>query len=100
MSDLDDRAARIREEAKEYGLSIIAHDGIVTVTGSFKPGDVEAFRKMEENAVTILLHFKRVRPGTIWGTDSGSVGGSVALKDGRFILNKSGVERRLASRFR
>jgi hypothetical protein len=99
MSDLDLRADVIRKEAKGYGLSITAHDGIVTVQGTFTPGDADAFNRMESNARAILTRFKWVAPGSIWGTDSASVGGHVALTTGRFILSKSGVEKRLAARF-
>jgi hypothetical protein len=93
------RVAIIRAKAEEYGLTITAHDQIVTVSGKFTPGDADAYMKMENNAYAILRMFRQPRLGSTWGTDSGSVGGAIALKDGSFRLNKSGVEKRLASKF-
>jgi PHD/YefM family antitoxin component YafN of YafNO toxin-antitoxin module len=93
------RVSIIRAKAEEYGLKVTAHDQIVTVTGNFKPGDSDAYMKIEDNAHRILRMFRQVRTGSTWGTDSGSVGGSIALENGHFTLNMSGVEKRLASKF-
>jgi hypothetical protein len=43
--------------------------------------------------------FHRTRPGSVRGTDSGSIGGHVGLTNGYVRLNKSGVEKRLAKMF-
>jgi hypothetical protein len=99
MPTTDERATEIRFKAKEFGLRVTAHDQIVTVSGKFTPGDSDAYVKIEDDAYTILRMFRQVRAGSIWGTDSGSVGGSIALEDGSFHLSKSGVEKRLASKF-
>jgi hypothetical protein len=93
------RAAIIRKEAADYGLRITSHDGIVTVSGSFTPGDASAYITMESNARVILSKFRWVRAGSVWGTDSGSVGGAVGLKGGYVTMNKSGCEKRLAREF-
>jgi hypothetical protein len=93
------RVAIIRAKAEEYGLKITAHDQIVTVTGNFTPGDSDAYMKIEDNAHRIFRMFRQVRTGSTWGTDSGSVGGAIALENGKFILSMSGVEKRLASKF-
>lgn len=99
MPTVYERAREINDEAKKFGFKIHAHDQIVSVTGKFKPGDKAAYVEMERNAYKILGMFKQVRAGSIWGSDSGSVGGAVALENGMFILNKSGVEKRLISKF-
>jgi hypothetical protein len=98
MSELDVRAEEIRKEAQSYGLTVRGRDGIITVSGSFKPGDHDAFYKLQGHAYSILGHFRQVRAGTTWGTEG--VAGPLAIKEGRLTLNKSGVESRLASRFR
>jgi hypothetical protein len=98
-SSMEIRVAIIRAKAEEYGLTITAHDQIVTVTGKFTPGDSDAYVKTEDHAHAILRMFRQVRAGSTWGSDSGSVGGAIALENGKFILSMSGVEKRLASKF-
>jgi hypothetical protein len=93
------REGEIRAKAARCHLRVTAHGGIVTVSGRFTPGDKDAYVAMENNALSILAMFKQVRNGSVWGTDSGSVGGALALEKGIFALNKSGVEKRLASKF-
>src|SRR5579862_6776958 len=90
----EERAAMIRARAERLGLRISARIGIVTVTGSFTPGDKDAYVKMEADANEILGMFRQVRAGSIWGSDSGSVGGAIGLEKGQFVLNKSGCEKR------
>jgi hypothetical protein len=95
----DERAVTIRAKAKTMGLSVSAHGSIVTVWGRFTPGDKDAYVKMESDAYEILGMFRQVTAGSTWGTDSGSVGGAIGLEDGLVRLNKSGCEKRLASKF-
>lgn len=99
MEDLDTRVAEIRAMASEYGFMIHSHAGIVSVSGRFTPNDQAAYIVMESNAYRLLNKFRQVRAGSMWGSDSGSVGGGIALESGRFVMNKSGCEKRLASRF-
>ena len=96
---LDEQVKAIKAEASEMGLKIIYHDGIVTVRGSFETGDRDAYVKMEGDAYTILRYFRQVRAGSVWGTDSGSIGGHVGLTNGYVTMNKSGVDKRLGKRF-
>lgn len=95
----DERAREIGAKAKECGLKVHAHDQIVSVTGKFTPGDKAAYIEMEHNAYRILGMFRQVRAGSIWGSDSGSVGGAVAVEKGNFVMNKSGCEKALARKF-
>jgi hypothetical protein len=99
MPTTDERAAEIRRMAKDFGLTIHSHNGIVSVSGRFTPGDLTAYLDMEVKANKILNKFRQVRAGSQWGTDGGSVGGGLAIQDGRFVLNKSGCEKRLAAKF-
>lgn len=98
-ADLHARALEITAMAKEFGFMIHAHGQIVSVSGRFTPGDKAAYVEMENNAYKILGKFKQTRAGSVWGSDSGSVGGAVALEQGRFVMNKSGCEKRLTSKF-
>jgi hypothetical protein len=98
--DINKRENEIRAKARECGLNVSSDRGIVTVEGRFTPNDTAAYRKMEADASTVLSMFRQTRPGSVWGTDSGSVGGHVGLTKGYVLLHKSGVEMRLANRFR
>jgi len=88
-------AATIRAEAQRLGVTVTGHDGIVTVRKTFTPGDKAAYVTAESDCYAILRHFRMVRAGSVWGTDSGSVGGAVGLEGGYCVLNMSGVAVRL-----
>jgi hypothetical protein len=38
--------------------------------------------------------------GSIWGTDGGGVGAIAAMRNGEFIMNRSGVSKRFAKAVR
>jgi len=94
------RAAEIKAEAAKYGLTVTAKvspvDAVVTVEGRFTPGDAKAYIAAEDNANTVLSMIRMVRPGSVWGTDSASVGGYVGLTGGYVRMHKSGAEIRVA----
>lgn len=109
-------AGEIRRLAKEDGLTVTAAltrdynratrewDGpvigaVVTVEKWFTPGDLGAYIAAERACNALLARFRMIRPGTVWGTDSGSVGGHAGLTEGHCRMNKSGVEYRLARQF-
>jgi hypothetical protein len=100
MSELNKRENEIRAKAKECNLSVSSHKGVVTINGKFTPGDKDAYMKMEADANTVLGMFRQTRLGSVWGTDSSSVGGYVGMTKGYVLLHKSGVEMRLADRFK
>jgi len=102
-------AAEIKAEAAKYGLTVTAKltqdfnpatrewdgkviDATVTVEGTFTPGDAQAYIVAEANANTVLGMVRMVRPGTVWGTDSASVGGHTGMTSGHVRMNKSGAE--------
>lgn len=110
------QAAAIMRVADEFGITVTAAltldyngatgefdgkpiDATVTAETSFAPGDAAAYRLAEGRCNEVLRMFRQVRPGTTWGTDSGSVGGAAGLAEGRCRLNMSGVELRVARHF-
>jgi hypothetical protein len=110
------QAAEIRKTAETGGIRITADlthdwnpetrewdgkviDATVTVEVSFTPGDTAAYCTAERACNDILGQFRMIRPGSVWGTDSASVGGHAGLTGGYCRLNKSGVEIRLARQF-
>lgn len=103
------RAAEIKAEAAKYGLTVSAVlsrdfnpatgemdgkaiDATVTVEGTFTPGDRRAYLAAEAIANTVLRMIPMVRPGSVWGTDSASVGGPAGITGGYVRMNKSGAE--------
>ena len=91
-------ATEILDLVDELGarLSISADKEMVTVNFTFEPGDNLAYITAESNALRILALFPMNRPGSVWGTDSASVGGHAGLTGGYVRMNKSGVAKRLA----
>lgn len=72
-----------------HGFDYEVSNGIVRISKSFKPGDLNAFVDCDAVA-SHILDLAPLRGGSVWGTDSGSVGGHVAVKSGFFRMNKSG----------
>jgi hypothetical protein len=99
--DTKTRADAIRELAAQCHVAVTASRGgeVVTVAARFPAGDALAYYHAEQACRDVLGEFRQVRPGTVWGTDSGSVGGAIGLREGRCELHMSGVEKRLARQF-
>ena len=100
VSRAAERAAEIKAEAAKYGLTVVAkvshNDATVTVEGRFTPGDAKAYIAAEDNANTVLSMIRQVRPGSVWGTDSASVGGYAGLTGGYVRMHKSSAGIRVA----
>jgi hypothetical protein len=71
-------------------------DATVTVERTFTPGDAAAYIAAESAASSLLGRIPMTRAGSVWGTDSGSVGGHAGLSGGYMRLSKSGCQIRLA----
>lgn len=116
MSATKIRADEIAKAAADRGLTVTAKlsrdyngqtgewdgrviDATVTVETTFTPGDTGAYVVAERDCNEILGMFSMIRPGSVWGTDSASVGGYAGLTGGYCRMNKSGVELRLAREF-
>lgn len=82
--------------AKAGNWKIEARDTIVTITRHFAPGDNAEFVSCDGDYYGVLSTL-RARGGSMWGTDSASVGGHVALRTGTFRMNVSGVGKRVVS---
>jgi hypothetical protein len=80
--------------AKRYGFSIESNGGeVVTIRRRFAPNDVEAYRECDMIGPG-LFDYLKPRGGSCWGTDGGSIGGAIGLRDGYYKLNQSGVPKR------
>lgn len=90
-------AAQVLDLARQYGLTLVigVEDGTLRVQRSFKPGDVDAYYRADSDAREVLSLVRYTRPGTVWGTDSGSIGGYDGLTKGYYRLTKSGCSKRV-----
>lgn len=89
-------AANVTRLAAEHGAQIEVHHEHTTLTVviPFTPGDADAYRSAERACREILSEASMVYPGTVWGTDSASVGGHAGMTQGYCRLSKSGVAKR------
>jgi hypothetical protein len=81
------------ESCKQHGWTPSIRGSVVSIAKSFTPGDTQAFVDCDAMAY-YLLAMVHLKGGPIWGTDGGSVGGYVAVKNGQYVLNKSGNGKR------
>lgn len=77
------------------GYKVSAKGCIVTVSKRFAPGDRSAFVDCDMMAGGYLAELPQTSPGSMWGTDGGSIGGYSALATGVFTLNRSGISKRV-----
>lgn len=84
----------------DFTLSINEDNTVLTVSKSFQKGDNDAFVNCDVVAPHILALCPSTQPGSVWGTDGGSVGGHTALINGSFRLNKSGCSKRVLQALR
>lgn len=83
------REAGFQIDSRSYG-----QDFVIEVSAWFTPGDVNAYLAAERASQRTLALAPMTYSGTVWGSDSGSVGGHAALTSGSFRMCKSGVSKR------
>jgi len=84
-------ATKFLSEVTKYGWIVErCSDQIVTISKTFAPGDLKAFAICDSEAFS-LLTLVPLKGGSVWGTDGGSIGGYVAVQNGKYVLNKSGT---------
>lgn len=94
MTEDQTRVLEALEIAADVGAYFELKRDIVTVHIPFTAGDTAEYIGAEDAANRILSRFRMVAPGTVWGTDSASVGGFAGLANGHMRLSKSGVSKR------
>ena len=89
------------QECEKQGFSIVGVSNVITIQKTFSPGDNDTFIQCDMFACS-TLGLVPVRKGSssMWGTDGGSIGGAMALQNGRFQMNVSGVQKRFANELR
>ena len=85
-----EEAKKFLDELKRLGWTLDrCEPGLVEIYKTFTPNDREAFSRCDSEGYA-LMDLVPLRGGSIWGTDGGSVGGAVGLKEGWYRLKKSG----------
>lgn len=83
-------AADFAARCLALGWTWSVRGNVVEISTTFAPGDSAAYSKADGEA-SGLLSLAPLKGGSVWGTDGGSVGGYVGLKNGYYRLNKSGT---------
>jgi len=78
------------------GLDYSCSENVVVVSKKFPAGDKSAYCAIEDAAYR-CLRLVPLKGGSIWGLDSGSIGGAIAIEKGSFHMNKSGSGKRFTS---
>lgn len=91
-----EKAAHFKAKCAELGATYSARDTVVTVMKRFTPGDVAAYSDAESDCYTLLALVPN-SGGSMWGTDSGSIGGHVGCTGGYCKINRSGVKKRFTA---
>ena len=83
------------EACKRDGVTIedCRPNACLTLCKHFPAGDRLAYCQAESE-VGVIYSAPSVEPGSVWGTDGGSIGGMVGLNGGYMRLHKSGVSKR------
>lgn len=95
MEDPKSIAEKFKTECFARGFNFVVGENMVTVTKSFQALSVTAFTQCEFDGETLLSMLPMKYPGSVWGTDGGSVGGWSAIQNGQYRLNKSGISKKV-----
>ena len=99
-SKAQSQALAFHNACKNAGFTwAVSGSSVVRVMQNFTPGDTNAFVACDM-AYGDLLALVPLKGGSIWGTDGGSIGGHVAIKNGQFTMNKSGTGTRFTDALR
>lgn len=87
-------AEKFKSKVEELGFtySVSESGNIVQVHKSFTKGDLDGFTYCDVFGPS-LIAMVPAGCGSVWGTDGGSVGGYVAVTNGNYYLNVSGVKK-------
>lgn len=96
MTAATEFAAEVARTGMRASISTHGSDYIVTVERGFAPNDSHAYIMAECDAHYALALVPMTYSGSVWGTDSASVGGHAGLVGGYMRLSKSGVGARFA----
>jgi len=86
----DEQVEKFLGLALRHGFVVDAsRPSVLRISKRFAPGDSQAFDDADMMAYGILDEAP-LRGGSVWGTDGGSIGGMSGMRNGQYVLNKSG----------
>ena len=83
-------ANKIADLCKELGWTFEVDRDLLRIYKEIKPNNLDEFTRADGEYYFILSLLPESRLGSIWGSDGGGVGALSALKNGLFVMNKSG----------
>ena len=95
MSKAQEQAQKIADTCRELGWSFTVRGDLLEITKNIKPHDNDDFCQADGEYYSILSLLKYTRPGSMWGTDGGGVGALSAMRNGMFVMKKSGGDKRV-----
>jgi len=90
MSKSSKIANEIANQCKELGWTFKVERDLLRIYKEIKPNNRDDFVQADGEYYSILSLLPESRLGSIWGTDGGGVGALSAMKNGLFVMNKSG----------
>lgn len=100
LSKNQEIAQNFIQKCKEYGFSFKVRDTVVSVSKTIATNNSEAFATAENQSSSLLIDIPMTTPGSVWGTDGGSIGGLSAMQTGAFSMNQSGCSKRVLNAIR
>lgn len=100
MSVAKQQAENFLNACRASGFSFqIKSDSVLSIRKDFTPGDHTAFSYADMDAYGVLATAP-LKGGSVWGTEGSNIGGAVGLKNGYYVLNKSGSGTRFMNALR
>jgi hypothetical protein len=95
MSKSTDIAQQIVDAAKRDNWALDVRGSILTITKGIAPNDKDAFVAADMSYYSVLDKLPITSPGSVWGTGGSGMGALTAMRTGRFVMNKSGGNKRV-----
>lgn len=100
MSKAKEVAAKITETCERYGWTFSVRGSIFEIQKQIPVNDNDAFVRADMEYYSILELLPSTSAGSVWGTDGGGIGALSAMKNGRFVMKKSGGSKRVLNALR
>ena len=92
-TDFKAAATKFKQLCDDLGWTYSIRDSVVSISKSFTPNDNNELVTCDSAYYGILCEVPAMKSSSsIWGTDCGGIGALSALKNGHFVMNKSGVK--------
>ena len=86
-------ASKILETATQLGWTVEISRNILRISKPINSND--DFNAADGEYYSILALLPQTTPGSTWGTDGGGIGAISAMRNGLFMMHKSGGSKRV-----